>query len=50
MASNKHVDLRNTEKFLRSKFYPEDMSKAKGKKANWKATLLKSHFGMGVLL
>ena len=41
MASNKHVDLRNTEKFLRSKFYPEDMSKAKGKKANFKKSCKK---------
>ena len=36
MGSNKHVDLRKTEKFLRSKCYPEDMSKDKGKKANFR--------------
>ena len=27
MASNKHVDLRKTENFVRSKYYPEDISK-----------------------
>ena len=36
MGSNKHVDLRKTENFLRSKCYPEDMSKDKGKKANFR--------------
>ena len=35
MASNKHVDLRKTENFVRSKCYPEDISKDKGKKANF---------------
>ena len=34
MASNKHVDLRKMQNFVRSKYYPEDMSKDKGKKAN----------------
>ena len=32
MASNKHVDLRKTENFVRSKCYPEDISKDKGRK------------------
>ena len=32
MASNKHVDLRKTENFVRSNCNPEDISKDKGKK------------------
>ena len=36
MASNKHVDLRKIENFVRSKCYPEDISKDKGKKANFR--------------
>ena len=31
MASNKHVDLRKTENFVRSKCYPENISKDKKK-------------------
>ena len=34
MTSNKHVDLRKIEKIVRSNYYPEDISKDKGKKAN----------------
>ena len=30
MASNKHVNLRKTENFVSSKYYPEDISKGKG--------------------
>ena len=36
MASNKHVDLRKTENFARSKCYLEDVSKDKGKRANFR--------------
>ena len=36
MASNKHADLRKTENFVGSKWYPKDMSKDKGKKANFR--------------
>ena len=36
MASNKHVDLWKTEKFVRSKCYPEDISQDKVKKANFR--------------
>ena len=36
MASNKHVDLREIEIFVRSKCYPEVISKDKGKKANFR--------------
>ena len=31
MASNKHVELRKTENFVRSKYYREDISKDKRK-------------------
>ena len=34
IASNKHVDLRKIENFVRSKYYPEDISKDKEKKTN----------------
>ena len=34
MASNKHVDLRKIKQFVRSKCFPEDTSKDKGKKDN----------------
>ena len=33
-ASNKQVDLRKIESFVRSKCFPEDIPKVKGKKAN----------------
>ena len=33
MASNEHVDLKQIEDFVRSKCYPEAISKDKGKKA-----------------
>ena len=36
IASNKHVDLRKIENFVRRKFYPEDISKDKGRKANFR--------------
>ena len=36
MANNKHVDLKKMESFVRSKCYPEDISKDKGKKANFR--------------
>ena len=36
MASNKPVDLRKTDNFVRSKCYPEDKLKDKGKKANFR--------------
>ena len=36
MASNKHVDLGKIENFVRSKYYPEDISKDKGKRANFR--------------
>ena len=36
MASNKNVDLRKIANFVRSKYYPEDISKDKGKKANFR--------------
>ena len=35
MASNKHVFLKRKENFVRSKCFPEDISKDKGKKANF---------------
>ena len=34
IASNKQVDLRKIESFVRSKCFPEDIPKVKGKKAN----------------
>ena len=34
IASNKHVDLRKIENFVRSECFPEDIPKVKGKKAN----------------
>ena len=34
MASNKHVDFKKLENFVRSECYPEDISKDKGKKVN----------------
>ena len=34
IASNKHVDLRKIENFVRGKCFPEDIPKVKGKKAN----------------
>ena len=36
MASNKQIDLRKIENFVRSKCYPADISKDKGKKANFR--------------
>ena len=36
MVSNKQLDSRKTENFVRSKCYPEDISKDKGKKANFR--------------
>ena len=36
IASNKHVDLRKIENFVTSKCYSEDISKDKGKKANFR--------------
>ena len=36
MARNKHIDLRKTENSVRSKCYLEDISKDKGKKANFR--------------
>ena len=35
MANNKHIDLRKIRNFVRRKSYPEDISKNKGKKANF---------------
>ena len=39
-ASNKHFDLRKLESVVRSKWFPEDIPKVKGKKAN--SRILKS--------
>ena len=36
MASNKHYDLRKIENYVRGKCYPEDISKDKLKKANFR--------------
>ena len=36
MASNKRVDLTKLKNFVRSKCYPEDISKDKEKKANFR--------------
>ena len=36
MTSNKHVDLRKIENFFRSEHYPENISKDKGKLANFR--------------
>ena len=36
MASNKHADLRKTENFVRSKWYPKDIPKDKRKEANFR--------------
>ena len=36
MTSNKHVDLRKIENFVRNKYCPEDISKDKGKRANFR--------------
>ena len=36
IGSNKHVDLRKIENFVRNKFYPEEMPKVKGKKDNFR--------------
>ena len=36
MASNEHVDLRKIENFVRSEYYPKDISKDKGKRANFR--------------
>ena len=35
-VSKKHVALRKIENFVRSKCYPEDMPKVKGKRANFR--------------
>ena len=35
MANNKDIDLRKIRNFVRRKSYPEDISKNKGKKANF---------------
>ena len=35
MTSNKHVDLRKIENFVRSKCYPENLLKNKGKKTDF---------------
>ena len=40
MESNKHVDLRKIENFVGSKYYPVDMSKDKGKTANFRKSLM----------
>ena len=48
MATNKHVDLRKLENFVRSKYYPEDISN-KGKRANFRKSCtrtLKSLMGI----
>ena len=36
MVSNKHIDFRKIKNFVRSKRYPEDIWKDKGKKANFR--------------
>ena len=36
MTSSKHVDLRQIENFVRSKYFPKHLSKDKAKKANLK--------------
>ena len=36
MASNEDVNLRKIENFARSKYHPEDISKDKGKRANFR--------------
>ena len=36
MASNKHVDLRKIENFVRSIYYPEYISIDKGKRGNFR--------------
>ena len=36
MASNKHVDFRQIENFVRNKCYPEDTLKDKEKKTNFR--------------
>ena len=33
MASNKHIDFKKIESYVRSKYYPEDISKDKWKKS-----------------
>ena len=36
MASSKHADWRKIENFVRSKYYPEDISIDKGKRGNFR--------------
>ena len=36
MGSNKHIDLRKMENFVRRKCFPEDILKEEGKKANFR--------------
>ena len=36
MVSDKYADLRKTENFIRSKCYPEDISKDKRRRANFR--------------
>ena len=36
MVSNKHVDLRKIDNFVRGKYYPEDISNHKRKKTNFR--------------
>ena len=47
MASNKHFDLRKIENYVRSKCYPEDISKDKLKKANFRKSWKNFKIGHG---
>ena len=49
MTSNKYVDLRKIENFVRIKCYPEDVSKDKGKKANFRKSCKSFKIGAGHL-
>ena len=49
MTSNKYVDLKKIENFVRIKCYPEDVSKNKGKKANFRKSCKSFKIGDGHL-
>ena len=49
MASNKHVDLRKIENLVRSKCFPKDISKDKGKKAHLRKSWNNFKIGDGYL-
>lgn len=46
-ASNKHYDLRKIENYVRGKCYPEDISKDKLKKANFRKSWKNFKIGHG---